>query len=689
MHRFFSKILAGTFLVAIIGCTQQKPDPSPTIGASVTPSQTSTHTQLPPTSIFPKISRKPTRTNTPRPTRTPIPTLPMALPDTRGTSLPSSHQVIDANNYTRLSNIAQWGKGYILDVVFTPDGSHFVVGSVSGFAVYQFQDITRQPRWVSFDIPFGYDKLYFSRDGSLLLLDYGDEQQVRRFSDGTTVTDYKDVEWLKPQTESDWRSITAASPDGTLEFFGAQTYEYDEEMFSEEKSIRRMSNTETDEVIYELTDFVPYVHYSDHTAPEGCDLRVFSPCGNALMSLVSSPYDVAFSPSGDTFTVIYRPASLYNSRWFSTLRIYRTSDGKLLGTVGSFNDPVEAFAYTPDNNKLIIASVDGAIRLWDIPKGQAAFGAWHFSSAIRKISYSNHGEYLLIQRLGTLEVRRTSDGSLRSRYESITFALSPTENIVAIGNQDGEIKIHRLDTGQTIHTIEAHKKRIYALAFSPDGKRLVSSGEDCAVRTWDVTTGEFIHYYEEIMVNAYGEGPYFDSRIFIYNLRFIPNTNNLIGFGSWASVVNWNTNSGAKKYIVESAPLEYYQGMMTIKPHFPEYFRVDLENGRFYINELGYDISTGEVAEKYQKPANSPIGCSLSGPTSADGKLLFTVGFNHLDGKICILQKATFQVLAIINAIPEKSLDFEGIVWLFMSPNGEQLVAYTYSGTILVFEIAQ
>lgn len=40
-----------------------------------------------------------------------------------------------------------------------------------------------------------------------------------------------------------------------------------------------------------------------------------------------------------------------------------------------------------------------------------------------------------------------------------------------------------------MHLIRAHKGRVCALTYSPDGKRLASGGEDKKVRIWDSFTG--------------------------------------------------------------------------------------------------------------------------------------------------------------------------------------------------------
>jgi WD40 repeat protein len=62
-----------------------------------------------------------------------------------------------------------------------------------------------------------------------------------------------------------------------------------------------------------------------------------------------------------------------------------------------------------------------------------------------------------------------------------------------LASTDGDLKTLCLWDAQT-HQLAArfsgHTGPVYALAFSPDGRRLVSGGEDCIVRVWDVVTGE-------------------------------------------------------------------------------------------------------------------------------------------------------------------------------------------------------
>jgi len=54
------------------------------------------------------------------------------------------------------------------------------------------------------------------------------------------------------------------------------------------------------------------------------------------------------------------------------------------------------------------------------------------------------------------------------------------------------VKLWDVNTGNCIKTLAGHTNWVWSVAFSPDGKTLVSSSYDRTVRLWDVTTGRCI-----------------------------------------------------------------------------------------------------------------------------------------------------------------------------------------------------
>jgi WD40 repeat protein len=632
-------------------------------------------------------ARPPSPTSSLEPTQVPtlLPFQPAsANPAFVGEAVPTPIEPITAANYTNLRLVAQWGRGNILGVAFTPDGHSFVVGSEFGLAVYDREAPGTPPQWIPLDPPFYYESLYFDSTGAYLLLDGRQSEQVYTFPGGHPQPNSIPAVWLRSTALSGgWGDLQVVTADRQKRLVSYADY-VDDTMI--EESVRQVVDVPTGELLYKLGDATFYAEYDDWNEPEGCDLFTFSMCGNAFDPSAMHPYRAGFSPAGDYLAILYRPPNLWNSGQFSTLRVYDAHDGRLLHVIGSFNVPVATFAFSPDGNTLLVGYQSGAADLWDMPSGTDIFSAWHFNAPLVDLELSPDGNYLVLQRPDWVEVRLTNDGSLLGRYRASAFAISPLGDVIALGDREGNLTLKTLAGLQDIHRIQAHDGPIFALAFSPDGQTVVSSGQDCAVKSWDAVTAAYLHDLAENMTNAYG---YEDtaSRIFVYFLRFLPGSSQVMGYGSWSRVVSWDATSGATRYLIEPEPLAYYEGMITLDPHFPEFMSVDVASGQLFVGSATYDLATGERTGEYQPPENLPAGCAAAGPLTANGELRFTLGYDSREGQICLLNAADNSLLDSIQISPSSGQTTTRIAWLYLSPQGDQLIVTTGSGVVLVYQV--
>ncbi|KAJ3995205.1 WD40 repeat-like protein [Lentinula boryana] len=72
-------------------------------------------------------------------------------------------------------------------------------------------------------------------------------------------------------------------------------------------------------------------------------------------------------------------------------------------------------------------------------------------------------------------------------------AFSPDGKRIVSGSRDESIRIWNADTGEAIgDPLQGHSHGVSSVAFSPDGKRIVSGSWDSSIRIWNADTGEAI-----------------------------------------------------------------------------------------------------------------------------------------------------------------------------------------------------
>jgi tetratricopeptide (TPR) repeat protein len=80
-------------------------------------------------------------------------------------------------------------------------------------------------------------------------------------------------------------------------------------------------------------------------------------------------------------------------------------------------------------------------------------------------------------------------------HESLvrSVAFSPDGRRIVSGSSDETLKVWDAENGDELITLRAHSAGVYSVAFSPDGRRIVSGSRDNTVKIWDAATGDEIH----------------------------------------------------------------------------------------------------------------------------------------------------------------------------------------------------
>lgn len=169
------------------------------------------------------------------------------------------------------------------------------------------------------------------------------------------------------------------------------------------------------------------------------------------------------------------------------------SESYVLKQQGHF-DSLNTTCYSPDGSRIVTASDDGRIKVWDAVSGFCLMTFQEHTAAVTALQFAKKGQVLFSASLdGTLRAYdlirfrnfRTFTGTNRIQFSSM--AVDPSGEIIVAGSQDSfEIFVWSVQTGQLLDSLTGHEGPISFLAFGKESSVLASASWDKTIRIWSI-----------------------------------------------------------------------------------------------------------------------------------------------------------------------------------------------------------
>jgi WD40 repeat protein len=214
---------------------------------------------------------------------------------------------------------------------------------------------------------------------------------------------------------------------------------------------------------------------------------------------------VAFSPRG---------AYAMSGGLDGKVRVWEMQSGKEIRCLTAAKFSITSIAFSPDGRYVLASSEDEPfIRLWEIESGREVRRFEGHTAAVCRAAISPNGQRVVSlsqdctlrwwdlasgRELRWIALASTYDGPLAS-----AAAIAPDSRHAVSCNLCAEVDLWDLETGQRIREFVGHNSNVFGVAFSPDGRWLVSCGgtdyvdadlrgplgHDNTIRVWDVESG--------------------------------------------------------------------------------------------------------------------------------------------------------------------------------------------------------
>ncbi|KAG8583505.1 hypothetical protein GDO81_008446 [Engystomops pustulosus] len=173
----------------------------------------------------------------------------------------------------------------------------------------------------------------------------------------------------------------------------------------------------------------------------------------------------------------------------------------LRGAFEGHTDSIWGLVYSTAHQRLLSASADGTIRLWNALEAAPALTIFNDNQELGIPSSVDLVSSDPAHMVASFDSGHTSIFNMETRQKVLTLESCietasscqinrvishPTLPITITAHEDRHIKFYDNNTGKLIHSMVAHLDAVTSLAVDPNGLYLMSGSHDCSIRLWNL-----------------------------------------------------------------------------------------------------------------------------------------------------------------------------------------------------------